>query len=609
MARSKHAPIEDYALIGDCETAGLVSRDGSIDWLCWPRFDAESCFASLLGTPEHGFWRIAPTGSITGRSRRYRGQTLVLETRFETADGEVALIDFMPIRTSETPVSSVVRIVEGVRGQVRMRFDLAVRFDYGRIVPWLTRTANGDWRAIAGPHSLVLFTEVPHRDEETGTRAEFTVSAGQRVPFVLTYEPSHRPDPEPIDPFRKLEETEAHWNEWSARSSYDGDWPEAVQRSLITIKALTYGPTGGIVAAPTTSLPEDIGGVRNWDYRYCWLRDAVFTIQSLISAGYRDEAEAWGDWLLRAVAGSACQVQPLYGIAGEHRIVESELDWLPGYRDSKPVRIGNGAYDQLQLDCFGSVMDAFHHAREADLRLHEAGWELQLRVLRRLEGLWDKADEGIWEIRSDGQHFVHSKVLCWVAFDRGVQAIERYGRDGPLDRWRALRAQIHQEVCERGFNARLNAFTQCYGGEALDASSLLIPIVGFLPPDDPRVIGTVAAVERELMRDGLLMRYDHSKSDDGLPGDEGAFLACSFWLVDNMILQGRRDEARELFERLLALRNDVGLLAEEYDTRIGCQVGNFPQAFSHFALIDSALNFTTRSRAAGQESPPSAGER
>jgi GH15 family glucan-1,4-alpha-glucosidase len=604
-----HPPIEDYALIGDCETAGLVNRAGSIDWLCWPRFDSQSCFAALVGRPEHGFWRICPAGRVTGSSRSYRGSTMVLETRFETADGAVALIDFMPVRRGETPVSSVVRIVVGLRGQVAMRMDLAVRFDYGRIVPWLTRTGDGDWRAIAGPHSLSLFTEVPHRDDDAGTVAEFTVKAGQRLPFVLTYEPSHLPPPPRLDPFRKLEETEDAWREWSARAKYDGEWPDAVMRSLLTIKALTYRPTGGIVAAPTTSLPEDIGGVRNWDYRYCWLRDAVFTIQSLISAGYRDEAEAWGDWLLRAVAGSACQVQPLYGIAGEHRSLETELPWLPGYRDSRPVRIGNGAYDQLQLDCFGSVMDAFHHAREAGLRLHEAGWDLQLRVLRRLEEAWDKADEGIWEIRSDGRHFVHSKVMCWVAFDRGVQAIERYGREGPLDHWRRLRAQIHQEVCERGFDARRGAFVQYYGADAQDAANLLIPIVGFLPPDDPRVVGTVASVERELMRDGLLMRYDHSRSDDGLPGEEGAFLACSFWLVDNMILQGRRDDARRLFERLLSLRNDLGLLAEEYDTRAGCQVGNFPQAFSHFALIDSALNFASTTRAAGQESPPSAGTR
>jgi GH15 family glucan-1,4-alpha-glucosidase len=604
-----HPPIEDYGLIGDCETAALVSRDGSIDWLCWPRFDSESCFSALVGTREHGFWKIAPAGTVTRTSRGYRGNTLVLESRFRTADGEVAIIDFMPVRADESSVSSLVRIVIGVRGEVRMRMEMTVRFDYGRIVPWLTRTQHGDWRAIAGPHSLVLTSEVPHQDEDTGTTAEFTVRAGDKVPFVLTYVPSHYPSPNRIDPLRKLDETETFWKRWSERSKYDGDWPDAVMRSLITIKALTYRPTGGIVAAPTTSLPEDIGGVRNWDYRYCWLRDAVFTIQSLISAGYRSEAEAWGDWLLRAVAGSACQVQPLYGIAGEQRLVETELDWLPGYRDSRPVRIGNGAYDQLQLDCFGSVMDAFHHARSADLKLHEAGWDLQLRVLRHLEDVWQKGDEGIWEVRNEGSHFVHSKVMCWVAFDRGVQAIERHGFEGPLDHWRKLRAQIHDEVCQRGFSSKHGAFMQYYGADAHDAANLLIPIVGFLPPDDKRVIGTVAAIERDLMRDGLLMRYDHSKTDDGLPGDEGAFLACSFWLVDNMILQNRRDEARKLFEHLLSLRNDLGLLAEEYDTK-GCQlVGNFPQAFSHFALIDSALNFTSRNRAAGMESQPSANGR
>jgi GH15 family glucan-1,4-alpha-glucosidase len=601
-----HPPLEDYGLIGDCETAGLVSRDGSIDWLCWPRFDSQSCFASLVGRPEHGFWRIAPEGRITGRSRSYRGDTPVLETRFQTAGGEVALIDFMPVRDGESTASSVVRIVECLSGEVDMRMDLVVRFDYGRIVPWLIRGGEGAWRAIAGPHSVVLHAEVPHQDDEKGTTAHFRVRKGERVPFVLTYEASHHPMPKRLDPFRKLEETERLWSEWSSRARYDGDWPQAVMRSLITIKSLTYRPTGGIVAAPTTSLPEDIGGVRNWDYRYCWLRDAVFTIQSFISAGYREEAEAWGDWLMRAVAGSACQVQPLYGIAGEHRSLETELDWLPGYKDSRPVRIGNGAYDQLQLDSFGSVMDAFHHARESKLQLHEAGWELQQRVLARLEQAWRKPDEGIWEIRSEGREFVHSKVMCWVAFDRGVQAIERHGLPGPLERWKKLRHEIHEEVCRRGFDPKQNAFTQVYGGDAHDAANLLIPIVGFLPPDDPRVTGTVAAVERELMRDGLVLRYDQDRSDDGLPGEEGAFLACSFWLVDNMLLQGRRDDARKLFERLLSLRNDLGLLAEEYDTRLGCQVGNFPQAFSHFALIDSALNFTTRGRAEGLESPASA---
>jgi GH15 family glucan-1,4-alpha-glucosidase len=604
-----HLPLEDYGLIGDCEAAALVGRDGSIDWLCWPRFDSQACFAALLGRPEHGTWRIAPQAPVTGSSRRYRGDTLVLETRFDTDAGSACVIDFMPVRSGDTSVSSVVRIVEGIDGDVDMRMELCTRFDYGRIVPWITRTRDGTWRAIAGPHSVVLFTDVEHRQEDAVTVARFRVRKGERIPFVLTYEPSHHPTPKRIDPFDKLDQTERFWSRWSSRIQYEGDWHEAVLRSLITNKALTYRPTGGIVAAPTTSLPEDIGGVRNWDYRYCWLRDAVFTIQSFISAGYRDEAEAWGDWLMRAVAGSACQVQPLYGIAGEHRSHETELPWLPGYRDSKPVRIGNGAYDQLQLDAFGSVMDAFHHARESQLQLHESGWELQQRILSRLEQAWHMADEGIWEIRSEGREFVHSKVMCWVAFDRGVQAIERHGLDGPLERWKALRQQVHDEVCERGFDARRNAFMQVYGGDAQDAANLLIPIVGFLPPDDPRVIGTVASVERELMRDGLVMRYDHSKSDDGLPGEEGAFLACSFWLVDNMILQGRRDDARMLFERLLSLRNDLGLLAEEYDPRHGCLVGNFPQAFSHFALIDSALNFTARGRAAGLESPPSANGR
>ncbi|HVL58208.1 MAG TPA: glycoside hydrolase family 15 protein, partial [Burkholderiaceae bacterium] len=470
---------------------------------------------------------------------------------------------------------------------------------YGRVMPWRSRSRSRDgrWRALAGPHSAVLTTQVPLEDEDDATVCEFDVRAGERVPFVLTYEPSHMPAADPIDPIERLEQTERFWRDWAGRCEYDGDWPDAVSRSLITIKAMTYAPTGGIVAAPTTSLPEDVGGVRNWDYRFCWLRDAVFAIQSLISAGYRDEARDWGDWLLRAIAGSAAQLQPCYGIAGERRTEEREIDWLPGYRDSRPVRIGNDAYGQLQLDCFGSVLDAFHHARTSGLKLHDDGWQLESNLVRHLEDLWQKSDEGIWEIRSDGRHFVHSKVLCWVAFDRAIKAIERFGRTGPLARWRSIRDRIHREVCDRGFDRSRGTFTQYYDGKALDAANLLIPILGFLPPDDPRVVGTVDAIQRELSRDGLLLRYDTDVTDDGLPGKEGVFLACSFWLVDNLVLQRRNDEASRLFERLLALRNDVGLLAEQFDVRIGAQVGNFPQAFSHFALIDSALNFTSSGQA------------
>jgi GH15 family glucan-1,4-alpha-glucosidase len=583
--------ISDYALIGDCETAALVGRDGSIDWLCWPRFDSGACFAALLGTSDHGHWRLAPVGGGMATERRYVGDTLILETRFDTEDGAVSLFDFMPIR-EDPRVSSLVRIVVGRRGRVRLRMDLKLRFDYGRIVPWVT-TSAGDWplRAVAGPHSVFLRTPVPTRGEDLSTVAEFTVDAGDRVPFVLAYEASHLPPPTLGHAERALQETEAFWTEWSGRCAYDGEWREAVVRSLITIKALTYRPTGGIVAAPTTSLPEKVGGPRNWDYRFCWLRDATFTLLSLINAGYRTEAEAWCDWLLRAVAGSASQIQPLYGIAGEHRLDELELSWLPGYRDSRPVRIGNAAYSQLQIDVFGSVIDTLHEAQSFGLTLHEASAGLQRELLTELERVWREPDEGLWEVRNERQHFVHAKLMSWVAFDRGVALAESFGLPGPVDRWRRLRDEIHAEILERGFNREKGAFTQAYGTSALDAAVLLMPMRGFLPGRDPRVLSTTAAVERELMRDGLVLRYDTEQSPDGLEGSEGAFLACSFWLVDNMILQGRDADARALFGRLLSLRNDVGLLAEQYDWESGTSVGNFPQAFSHFALIDTAFNF------------------
>lgn len=602
MNDAARRPISDYAMIGDCETAALVARNGSIDWLCWPRFDSGACFAALLGTAEHGHWQIAPAGRTRCRQSRYRGETLILETDFECADGKVTLVDFMPIR-KERSASELVRLVIGREGRVPMRMSLALRFDYGRIVPWVTRLADGNLRAVAGPHSVYLTAPAATRGEDHRTVSEFQVAAGERVPFTLLYEASHLDPPGFCDPEDALRETEAFWSDWSSQCRYDGPWRDAVIRSLVTVKALTYRPTGGIVAAPTTSLPEKLGGTRNWDYRFCWLRDATFTLLSLINAGYRREAEAWCDWLLRAVAGAAAQVQPLYGIGGEHRSDEVELPWLPGYAGSRPVRIGNAAYRQFQSDVFGSVLDTLHEARCFGLTLHEASGGLQRELLKRLEQVWHKPDEGIWEVRSDPQHFVHSKLMCWVAFDRAVASAERFGVEGPVERWRELRSQIHAEILERGFNAERGAFVQAYGSEHLDSALLLMPLVGFLPADDPRIVSTVRAIERELSKDGLLLRYDTEKAEDGLAAGEGAFLACSFWLVDNMLLQGRRDEARQLFERLLSLRNDVGLLAEQYDTEARAQVGNFPQAFSHFTLIDTAYNLAGARGLASEAAP------
>ncbi len=584
-------PISDYAMIGDCESAALVGRDGSIDWLCWPRFDSDACFAALLGTPDHGRWQVAPAGDGARVTRRYRPGTLILETDFETEAGAVRVIDFMPVREEEH-VSDLVRIIVGLRGRVRMRMDLRIRFDYGRIVPWVARTGDGNLlRAIAGPHALILQTPLGHHGENLATVADFAVERGDRVPLVLAYGASHRAPPPTADPSAALAETEAFWRDWSGHCNYEGPWREAVVRSLITVKALTYRPTGGIVAAPTTSLPEKVGGSRNWDYRFCWLRDASFTLLSLINAGYRAEAEAWGDWLLRAIAGAPAQMQPVYGVAGEPRLDEVELPWLPGYRDSRPVRIGNGAYSQLQIDAFGSVMDTLDEARRAGLILREASGALQAQLIGQLESVWDEPDEGIWEVRGGRRHFVHARLMAWVAFDRAVISAEKFGLPGPVERWRRLREEVRADILAHGWSRERGAFVQSYGGTALDASLLLMPIVGFLPPRDPRVLATTAAIERELMRDGLVLRYEPEEAEDGLDGDEGAFLACSFWLVDNMILQGRHDEARAMYERLLSLRNDVGLLAEQYDWQAGEQVGNFPQAFSHFALIDTAFNF------------------
>jgi GH15 family glucan-1,4-alpha-glucosidase len=580
------APIEDYALIGDTHTAGLVSRDGSIDWLCLPRFDSPACFAALLGDRANGRWLLAPAGGVREVRRRYQGDTLVLETEYRTDEGIVRVVDCMPPRQWDPDVT---RVVEGVRGRVPMRMELTIRFDYGSIVPWV-RHVDGALHAVAGPDSVWLRTPVPVRGENWTTLADFTVAEGERVPFMLTWHASHRPAPRRIDPVRALGDAEAWWGEWASHLDYAGGWQDAVIRSLLTLKALTYAPTGGIVAAPTTSLPEQLGGVRNWDYRYCWLRDATFTLSALMLAGLAEEARAWREWLLRAVAGQPRQMQILYGVAGERRVTEQELDWLGGYEGSRPVRIGNAAVHQFQLDVFGEIMDTLHLGRHIGLESDEAAWDLQQALLEFLESSWREPDEGIWEIRGPRRHFTHSKVMAWVALDRAIKAVELMGHDGPVDRWRAVRRELHDEVCREGYDSRRDSFVQYYGADHLDASLLQIPLVGFLPADDPRVKGTVAAIQRELMVDGLVHRYppEGSQSVDGLPPGEGTFLACTFWLADNLALMGRREEALAIFERLLSLRNDVGLLAEEFDPASGRQLGNFPQAFSHVALVNSA---------------------
>jgi GH15 family glucan-1,4-alpha-glucosidase len=593
------ARIEDYALIGDCETAALVSNRGCVDWLCWPRFDSGACFGALLGEPGNGRWQIAPADGGARSARRYRPNTLILETTFATEHGEAVLIDFMPLRGH---ASQLVRLVVGKRGAVPMRTELIIRFDYGSTVPWVRRMENGDLLAISGPDMLVLRTPVALRGEDLTTVGEFTVAAGQAVPFVLTHCPSHLSAPEPVDAQEALRRTEAFWQDWTSAHHGTGPYADCLTRSLITLKALTYAPTGGIVAAPTTSLPEQIGGPRNWDYRFCWLRDATLTLLAFMNAGYYDEARAWRDWLLRAAAGSPSQLQIMYGVAGERRLMEWEVPWLAGYEGSKPVRIGNAASAQLQLDVFGEVMDALHQGRLGGLDFLAAGWDFQRALLDHLETVWPCADEGIWEVRGGRQHFTYSKVMAWVAFDRAIKSAEAFGLEGPLERWRGIRADIHRQVCDNAFDPRLGAFVQAYGSQQLDASTLLIPTVGFLPPDDPRVTGTIAAVERRLMRNGLLLRYDTSATDDGLPPGEGAFLACTFWLADAYVLLGRRDAARGLFERLLALCNDVGLLAEEYDPRTMRMLGNFPQAFSHIALINTAHNLARSAKPCEQRS-------
>jgi GH15 family glucan-1,4-alpha-glucosidase len=581
-------PVEDYALIGDCKTAALVGRDGSIDWLCVPRFDSDSCFAALLGGPDNGRWRIAPAAGAKS-SRRYRDATLVLETTFTTEEGTVRLVDFMVPGAAR---SRLVRIAIGVEGRVRMHSELIMRFDYGLAIPWVTRMADGTTCGVAGPRMLILQTPVRHCGKDFTTVADFTIAPGEQVPFVLTDAPSHRPAPEPLDAFAAFKDTERFWQEWSATYKGRRPWSEAVLRSLIALKALTFAPTGGIVAAPTTSLPERIGGERNWDYRFCWVRDATLTLLALMGAGYFEEARAWRDWLVRAVAGSPAQLQTLYGIAGERRHWEWELPWLDGYEGSKPVRIGNAAQQQLQLDIFGEMIDALYQARRGGLPEAERAWSIELTVLDHLAAIWREPDCGIWEIRSAPRHFTYSKMMAWVAFDRSIKTAREFGMPGPVESWQQIRSDIHEDVCRRGYSAKRESFVQAYDGESLDASLLLMPAVGFLPADDQRVRNTVAAIEKELVVDGLVYRYDADHPKDGLTSGEGAFLACSFWLADAYFLLGRVDDAVKQFERLLALRNDVGLLSEEYDPERKRLVGNFPQAFSHVSLINTAHNLS-----------------
>jgi len=597
--------IEDYALIGDCKTAALVGRDGSIDWLCWPRFDSAACFAALLGTAENGRWLIAPKHPSLGVQRHYRPGTLILETEFQTENGSATVIDFMPPADG----ADLVRVVVGRSGRVDFETELVVRFNYGVAVPWVSRLDDGSINAIAGPERLVLRTPVALYGEDLRTVGEFAVEAGQSIPFVLSYGPSFQSPPPAVDFFDALARTEAFWRQWSDRCPDVGPWTDAVKRSLITLKALTYAPTGGIVAAATTSLPERLGGIRNWDYRYCWLRDATFTLLAFMNLGYHEEARAWRDWLVRAVAGSPSQVQIMYGVGGERWLPELIVPWLPGYENSAPVRIGNDASRQLQLDVFGEIADAMFQALKAGMAPSERGQKVRPVVLDYLATAWRQPDEGIWEVRGGRQHFVHSKVMAWVAFDRAANELEAQAFNDPGLRWREIADEIHAEVCERGFDRDLNSFVQAYDSKQLDASLLLIPLVGFLPPEDPRVLGTLRAIEDRLLIEGeFVLRYETEHAGDGLPPGEGAFLACSFWLVDNYILQGRYAEARRLFARLLSRCNDVGLLAEEVDPLTGRMLGNFPQAYSHVGLINCALNLSRQKgpaeeRAESQVSP------
>ncbi len=579
--------IEDYGLIGDLHTAALVDRRGSIDWLCFPRFDSGACFAALLGDADNGRWELAPVDGGTP-TRRYLHDTLVLETTWETDDGAVRVLDFMPPRDD---VPDLVRIVEGVRGSVRMRSELVIRFDYGHIVPWV-RNVDGTRLAVAGADALAFRTPADTHGEDMRTVSEIVVEEGERIPFTLTWYPSHRDPPPAVDAERALADTESFWRGWNGlrTSALPEEWREIVARSLMVLKALTYAPTGGIVAAPTTSLPEWIGSVRNWDYRYCWLRDATLTLLALLNAGHAEEAAQWRRWLLRAVAGDPADLQIMYGVAGERRLSEFELPWLSGYEGSAPVRVGNAASEQLQIDVYGEVMDALYQSRIHGLPVEPPAWALQQTLLRYLEEAWRRPDQGIWEIRGERRHFVHSKVMAWVAFDRAVRTVETQGLDGPVDRWRAQRDEIHAQVCDQGFDAQLGSFTQSYGSPELDASLLVLPLVGFLPASDPRIGGTVEAVERELVQDGLVLRYITRAGVDGLPPGEGVFLPCSFWLVDCLELLGRHDDAHALLDRLLGLANDLGLLSEEYDPQAGRLLGNFPQAFTHLALVNSVFN-------------------
>ena len=595
-------PIEDYALIGDCETAALVSRHGSIDWLCLPTFASPACFAALVGTAENGLWSIAPR-STARCTRRYLEHTLVVETTFETEEGCALLLDFMPIRAG---TAQLVRIVRGVRGRVPMHMEFVLRFDYGRSVPWVTRLQEGVLRAIAGPDMAILTTTAPLRGEDLKTVSDFVIAEGESQTFVLTYGPSYDDVPACANPEQALGETVSFWQEWAGRAKLQGDYADAIERSLITLKALTYKRTGGMVAAPTTSLPEQLGGPRNWDYRYCWLRDATFTLFALMNAGYYEEAQAWRDWLVRAVAGSPDQVQILYGIRGERTLLEWGVPWLAGYEGSKPVRVGNAASEQVQLDVYGEVAGALHHAYVGGISPSDSDISLQTALIDHLATIWDQPDEGIWEVRGGRQHFTYSKIMAWLAFDRGTKGAEKRGMKAERERWSKLRDQIHGDICQKAYDPELGSFTQAYGSKELDASLLLIPQVGLLPATDPRVRGTIEAIEKHLMSDGLVMRYRTERVDDGLPPGEGVFLACSFWMVSALKLLGRLEDARQLFERLLALRNDVGLLAEEYDPQNKRQVGNFPQALSHIALINAAFDLTRTSsadRSAGERGP------
>jgi len=590
--------IEDYALIGDCETAALVGRNGSIDWLCWPAFDSDACFAAILGTHKNGRWLIAPSGDVTKTSRRYLRDTLILETRFETKSGTIALIDFMPPRGK---ASDIVRLVRGIEGTVKMRMELVIRFGFGIDIPWVRRIDHS-LMAIAGQDMTVLRTPVETRGEDLTTVSDFEVSAGETVPFVLTYGPSHLPPPAPIDPEIALQETETFWRDWCGHCTRDGEYRDLIMRSLITLKALTFAPTGGIVAAPTTSLPEKLGGTRNWDYRFCWLRDATFTLLALMNSGYTEEALAWHNWLLRAAAGSPANMQIMYGIWGQRRLLEWEAGWLDGYEGAKPVRVGNAAHAQLQLDVYGELIDAFHQSRMAKLKLDdETTWALECAVLNHLAEVWDRPDHGIWERRGQPKHYVFSKVMTWVAFDRGIKSAETFGFKAPLLHWQALRESIHRDVCNNGFDADDHTFVESYGSKLLDASVLLLPAVGFLPASDPRIRGTIAAVEKYLMRDGFVLRHDPRELPAGQPPLEGAFLACSLWLADAHVLSGNLDKAQGLLDRVAGIANDLGLLAEEYDSVARRQTGNFPQALTHIALVNTAHNLSAARQ--GSEKP------